>query len=107
MHPIAHHIIHNDRNQDGTPRRYSEQAGENQVHHRLSQQHQLSSIRTWYHHAYLGLYCSSCLSTLPDINEDHFINLESLAKVLVELTQQYSQRIKGEVSQLNLIKGEM
>lgn len=56
---------------------------------------------------HIGLYCSSCLSTLPEINDDHFINIEALAKVLVELTQQYEQRIKGEASQLSLIKGEM
>lgn len=52
-----------------------------------------------------GLYCSSCISTIPDINEDHFIILDQLAKVLVDLTQQYEQRIKGEASQLSLIKG--
>jgi hypothetical protein len=35
------------------------------------------------------------------------VNLEALSKILVDMIQTYNQRIKGELSQINLIKGEM
>ena len=56
---------------------------------------------------YVGLYCTECLSRFPDLTQDHFVNLEGLAKLLVAETNQYAQRSKGEVNQINLIKGEM
>jgi len=55
----------------------------------------------------LGLYCSSCFSQLSEMNNDQFINMDGLATILVDISEAYGKKIKGDVSQVNLIKGEL
>ena len=69
--------------------------------------YQLLGFWTWYLSNNTGLYCTQCLAKLPDITQDHFVNLDQLGEILIELTENYGKRIKGDISQVNLIKGEL
>jgi hypothetical protein len=47
-----------------------------------------------YHYS-LGLYCAACLAQLKDVNQDQFVNFGNLAKIIINLVDDYDKSNKS------------